>query len=219
MEDSWMFRELSPPAAGLTDALKGFSEMLSAGHRVVDLATQALLGTLDSATCRDEILQTEDRIDSLERSIRRRVTIHAMAYSGTEVAVGLGLMSLVKDAERIGDYGTALFNLSQWLGTRLAGERCDDIKRLSQRTLELLELGRQAFDARDQHAAEDVIRRCTDVRDHCEAVVRQLVQGVPSDPQAVAYALAYQRLRRIASHLRNIQTALVQPLEKLDFLP
>jgi hypothetical protein len=28
-----------------------------------------------------------------------------MAYSGTEVAIGLGLMSLVKDAERIGDYG------------------------------------------------------------------------------------------------------------------
>ena len=32
-------------------------------------------------------------------------------------------------------------------------------------------------------------------------------------------SFAYRRLHRIASHLRNIQTVLVQPLERLDFIP
>jgi phosphate uptake regulator len=219
LEDSWMFRELSPAAPGLAEALQGFSNMLLSGRRVVELASQALLGKLAPAACRDEVFNMEQSVDALERSIRRRITVHAMAYAGEQVPLCLGLMSVIKDAERISDYGTALFRLSELLGTGLTGERRLDVQRVAEQVLTLLEQGRQSLQTRDASAAETVIRQCSQVRDHCSGVVQALVQGPAKEPQAVAYALAYQRLRRIASHLRNIQTALVQPLEKLDFLP
>jgi phosphate uptake regulator len=161
--------------------------MLSAGRRVVESATQALLGAIDGKACEEQVFRTEETIDASERTIRRPITLHAMAYAGEQVPLCLGLMSLVKDAERIGDYGTALYRLSNVLGMGFSGERRHDFRCVSEEVSELLERGRQSFETRDQSAAEVVIRQCTEVRDHCAGVVETLVQEPANEPQAVAY--------------------------------
>ena len=56
-----------------------------------------------SLEARSRVYNLDIEVNKLERSIRKRVITH-LSLSGSEVEYCLLLMSIVKDAERIGDY-------------------------------------------------------------------------------------------------------------------
>ncbi len=142
-----------------------------------------------------------------------------MAYGADEIPACLAMMSIVKDAERIGDYGHGLFRLAEGMAQQYRGVRLVDMRATAERILSILAAGQDAIERRDADAARSVIEACTCVRRHCDKVVAELVRQSNAEPQAVACVLTYRRLHRVASHLRNIQTVLVQPIDKLDFVP
>jgi phosphate transport system protein len=53
---------------------------------------------------KDSIYTRDQSVNELERSIRRKILRHLTIHPGDDVAACLALMSVAKDAERIGDY-------------------------------------------------------------------------------------------------------------------
>jgi phosphate uptake regulator len=218
-DDSCMFRELTDPSPDLVQILASFDEMLALAHQLVERACGVAFGCEPIDESRSRVFDMENRIDDLERSIRRRLSVHAIAYGTNEVPICLGMMSIVKDAERIGDYGNGLFRLAERLVSPLDGAKLADAKRTAEQVAEVLEKGRFAIQGRDAESAREVIRMCSHLREHCDEIVDELLTCPASEREAVAFALIFRQLDRICSHMLNIQTSLVQPIERLDFMP
>jgi hypothetical protein len=73
------------------------------------------------------------------------------------------------------------------------------------------------FVADDREAAVDFIARARALQEHCVGWIDRLVREEVDVPQAAATALTYRHLARICANLLNIVSAVVMPLDQLDY--
>ena len=127
------------------------------------------------------------------------------------------MMSIVKDAERLGDYAKNIFDLADLSPLHGDGGDWQRMRVLKKLVGELFLSCRQVFESEDIQAATELIRKSTWIAAQCEQnVVRLLKQDTP-DRLTAYYVLLYRYMKRIASHLRNICSSVVQPVHKIDF--
>ena len=109
----WFTSKSGAGSAGLAKMRTEFGQMLDAGRHMFDTAANALLGGTDVEVIRKDLFKTDKRINRAERRIRSEIVVHASVHAATEFPACLVLMSIVKDAERMGDYGKNLFDLAE----------------------------------------------------------------------------------------------------------
>ena len=203
--------------AGLERMRAEFCEMVDAGRHAFALATDALLGETSLQAVQKDLLKTDKRINRAERQIRKEIVVHASVHGTDEFAPCLVLMSIVKDAERLGDYAKDLFHVVSLAPQLPVGEHLEQFKSLRDRALSLLIDCHRAIEVHDEDIAVRVIVEAQKIGDLCDRHVDAFIRSSQSDELAVAYALEYRYFRRIASHTSNIASSVVQPLHKLDF--
>ena len=102
-----MFRELLA-AWRKTDPLKEMYEslitMIKAGEWMFDAAWAAAKEGEVPPEFKAALYRKDIEVNRTERAIRRRIVEHLAVQPGVDVPACLVLMSVVKDAERIGDY-------------------------------------------------------------------------------------------------------------------
>ena len=213
----WFTGKGETGGVGLEKMRTEFGQMLDAGRHAFDTAANAFLGGTDVEVIRQDLFKTDKRINRAERRIRRQIVVHASVHSAAQFPACLVLMSIVKDAERLGDYGKNLFDLAELAPRPPQGEHRDALVRLKDRISDSMAACREAFDANDKDAATELIVEAKQIEDLCDERVRGLVRGAPPDAMAPAYVLAYRYFKRVSSHVRNVASSVVQPLHKLDF--
>ena len=72
----------------------------------------ALVGGAVAAEVNPELRSTDQKVNQLEREIRRELVVHASVLGRIETPAVLIYMSIVKDIERIGDYAKNLLDLA-----------------------------------------------------------------------------------------------------------
>ena len=75
---------------------------------------------------------------------------------------------------------------------------------------------REAFDDQNQELARRLIEEGTSIEDHCDEQIARLVRQ-QDIALSTTYALAYRYFKRVGSHVVNVATSIVQPLDKIDF--
>lgn len=213
----WFTSKVGRGSAGLERMRTEFGQMLDAGRHVFDTAANAFLGGTDVEVIRKDLFKTDKRINRAERQIRREIVVHASVHGATEFPACLVLMSLVKDAERVGDYGKNLFDLAELAPRPPEGQHRECLVGLKDRISQMMATCREIFDSNDKQAATELIVQAKDIEDLCDDKVRELVRGAAPDQMAPAYVLAYRYFKRVTSHVRNVASSVVQPLHKLDF--
>jgi len=191
--------------------------MLEAGRRAFEMATDIFFGNADLEATRGDLFKTDKRINRAERQIRRELVVHATVHGAVEFPPCLVMMSIVKDAERIGDYAKNIFDLAEMAPSRPGGEHLDCLRGLCRRMLPILAACREILDEQQEERAKGLIREAAGIEDLCDEKVRGLVRQTPADAMGPTYVLAYRYLKRITSHVRNIASSVVQPVHKLDF--
>ncbi len=216
-----MFHWFSTEAgkAGLEQLRTEFGEMLTSGQHAFDMATDALFGRVDPETVRKDLFATDKRINKAERRIRRELVVHASVHGTTDFPACLVLMSIVKDAERVGDNAKNLFDLAKLAPHPPAGADLQTFLNLKERISRAMGLCHEIFDLSDESGAKKLIVDSRAVEDLCDGRIEQFVEGEETDePCMVAtYVLIYRYFKRTAAHVRNIASSVVQPLHKLDF--
>ncbi len=213
---SW-FRGNEPGSAGLERMRAEFGQMLDAGRHVFDVAANALLGGTDVEVIRQDIFDTDKRINQSERQIRRSLVVHATVHGSSSFPSCLVLMSVVKDAERVGDYAKNIFDLAELRSSELQGELQADLVQLKDRISHLMSNCRMAFDTEDAAEARALIKEAEQVEDHCDDRITQIIRSGKQMNSDAVYALAYRYFKRTASHARNVLTSVVQPIDLLDY--
>ena len=209
----WLSALRSQPS-GLDEIMQYFEQMLEDGRHVFDAAANSLLGGTDPAIIKDDLWATDKRINSNERRIRRRLITHAAVHGRTEFPVCLALMSIVKDAERIGDFGKNIFDLS-FMGASINADAKEDLVRIKDATSRLLAKSRNVYETQDAAGARAFIAECEELQSHCEAKLRELCMATGEN--VAATAMTYRYLKRVLAHSMNIITSVVMPLDRLDY--
>jgi Na+/phosphate symporter len=182
-----------------------------------DLAMSALMGDVVPADVNDDLRSTDQKVNQLEREVRRELAVHASVFGEMQTPAVLVYMSIVKDIERVGDYAKNLLDLG------LDGARFSDApdaqewRHLAQEISQYITDASDAFLARDADRARGLLTRGSDLLDIFDDRVTELVRSTDAGGQAVARALAHRYLKRVVAHLMNLLSAVVMPLHSIDF--
>ena len=193
-------------------------EMLVTGRHTFDLAVNAVLGGTDPAVVGEEIRRSDRSINKAERHVRRELVVHASVRGKqADLPRVLVAMSVIKDAERIGDYAKNVWDLAN-AGVDLSD--AGDIATLlamRDRTSRMLADCARVYSERDTGAVHEMVPTMDAWLDEYDAcIIDQLhSEGRPCD--AVSRALLCRYFKRITAHAMNLITSLVMPVDRLDY--
>jgi phosphate uptake regulator len=209
------FRDLFNPSAKsrlIDAAFNDVSRMLRQSARMLDYALGALL---DHRPLEVDLEDMDDVVDEGERMVRRTILQHLAINPQHDLVPSLILLSMVQDAERIGDFARGLVEVSKLARSRREGPFADELRGFADRLRPLFGVCERAFHENDVAEAREVIARYRVLRrDLKQYRVRVTASDLTAD-MAVVYADAAQVLRRMGAHLANIASTVVQPFDRI----
>ncbi|QJQ93885.1 MULTISPECIES: PhoU domain-containing protein [Halomonadaceae] len=218
-----MFRELYTALTSentIDQAFEDLTQMLEHGAWMFGRANEVLYSTVPAEEVRQPLYERDRAINELERSIRRKVMRHLTINPGHDVAICLALMSVAKDAERIGDYCKNVFEVGAFYteGFNVAKYQAP-LDGMAERLRGMFGSLAQAIRDSDEARAGQVLSQAREIRRQGDQLVESLLRDESQIEfhEAVAYSLLARHYKRVASHLANIATAVIGQLEDLDF--
>lgn len=204
-------------ADGLQDVEELFTGMLGDGRHVFDLAMSARVAGADPTALAEDLRRTEESTDEAEREIRRRILVHASLHGASDFPACLLYMSIAKDAERVADLSKAVFETAEEVPPPPPGELRDDLVALRDEISPMITEAARIFTDDDTAAAEAFIERARELEGGCYRRITQVMREETDVPQPAATAITYRHLARIVANLLNITSAVVVPLDQLDY--
>jgi phosphate uptake regulator len=192
-------------------------QMLHDGRAVYDAATAAVFGGGKSKETKREVKDTDREINQAQRDVRRALMVHASVIGSIELPLVLTYMSIVKDAERIGDYAKNLYDLAKFGANFDAAPDRTELVDFCGAVGQLIEDAADVFASRDAAEAQRLIHKADGFLDDYDAHVRAAYESTGPASDAVARALYFRYLKRITAHVMNMMTSLVMPVDQLDY--
>jgi phosphate uptake regulator len=193
-------------------AFRDVSTMLQQSARMLD---HALATLLDNAPLEVDLENMDDIVDEGERMVRRTVLQHLSVNPRQELVASLVLVSMVQDAERIGDFARGLAEAAILAKSPRSGQFADELRDLADRLLPLFDLCEQAFREDDVESARQVMNAHTQLKSDFTDYLRRVADSNLTADMAIVYATASRILRRIGAHLSNIASSVVQPYDRI----
>ena len=197
--------------------------------KMLDLTREMFLKAKESIREREDseidvdVCDKDLEVNSYEREVRRNVFNHLVVSGPEKLPSGLGLVSIIIDIERIGDYTKNMVELAQEHPGKLLGGRFEeDLERIEAAVEGNFIQTKQCFEAGDGDMALKLLDEYSWVNQACDDCLNILVKKEDksiSPGDAAALALYTRQLKRINSHLRNITTSVVNPFDRIGFNP
>jgi len=200
-------------------ALARFNDMLNNGEYLFTEAWRVLSTQEQIERIPQYFYDKDIEVNEQEKEIRRLIFEHLSIRPQHDTSGCLALMSLVKDAERIGDYSKNIFEVGvMYKGTikdikyfqRLSSSHKsidDNLSRLA-----------EAFLKSSGKLAEAILKDYITMKRECDKILYEMFQEELNTKEAVVTALISRYFKRINSHLSNIASGIVYPLNEIDFV-
>lgn len=216
-----MFKNLLGILSGkgfLEQVLEEFAQMLGTAEKMYSLVMEDYFSPNPDPQFKQSIYDMDQKINAYERHIRKRIVEHLSVNPTKGLNLCLMLMSVVKDAERLGDFIKNLFETGRLFDPPLQKEEfVEYFNDLPEKVAGYFSATVQAFLEYDEDKAYEVIRNERASAKECDKIIQRLAKSNLSANRAVCFTMTARFLKRIASHLSNIATAVVMPLSDLDY--
>lgn len=167
----------------------------------------------------EAIRERDIQVNKGEREIRRLLVEHLTINPGQDVSGCLALMSMTKDAERIGDYAKNIFDLASLLGEKRHKLRhLDKVLEFKDRIGANLVKLKEAFLDSDEGVARQILEDYTAIKAEINEVMHGLFAEDLPTSEALGTVLLLRYLKRINSHLCNVASGIILPIDKIDFV-
>jgi len=170
-----------------------------------------------------KVKETDKKVNSYEREVRRKVLNHLVVVGPTNLPSGLALVIIIIDIERIGDYAKNMVELAlDHPGKLHGGEFEDTLSRIEAAVEDNFIQTKQCLVRESADSALKLLDKYAWVNDACDEIVIDVVREKDRNIEAgdaAALALYTRYLKRINSHLRNITTSVVNPFDRIGFEP
>ena len=210
--NAWRGRDL------LSRMLADYQAMLEKTEWMFTAVSDVLLRKRRPEEVGPDIYRTDKEVNECERDIRREIVSNLISRPNADVAASLILMSVVKDAERIGDYCKNIFEVARSYTMNFDhGRYITPLRETRTRIESLISRTRKAFSAGDEAEAARIVADAEALTRWCDERIEELFHDDLPTQKAVAYTLLLRYFKRIASHLRNIASAVMGTVEELDY--
>jgi phosphate uptake regulator len=167
------------------------------------------------------VYDMDQEVNALQVDIRKKVLEHLTINPEQDVTASLALITIIVDIERIGDFAKNIVELRGMVADELSDERyireVDSIREKIESSFPPII---EAFSDADSEKAKELIDEYTWVSTKCDTVLELLVGDTTLGVrEAVVYGLLFRYLKRVAAHLRNIATSVVNPFHRLGYKP
>ena len=201
---------------GISQIESQVQRMIADARHTFDLAMNAVTGGAVE-TVADEVRRTDRQINVTEIEIRRELLVHISVHGTADAGEMLVFMNMIKDLERIGDYNKNIFDLALEGVSFSGAEDLEQILGFRDELSSRIVLMGEILDTRDEDRARAYIERGDQLRREFDGLVNELVHATAPALIAVPRALLYRFLKRVAAHCANVVTAVVMPVDRLDY--
>jgi phosphate transport system protein len=214
------FKELFSSESLLDEAFDTTVTMLEYDKQMFEVSRMTLREENTSEMPFD-VRKMDRRINKYEREVRRKVLAHLTIAGTANLVPGLGLISIVIDVERIGDYTKNMVDLARHHAQPLKGAKWEeDLKQIETAIDTNFVATIDALKNQSKSQGRKVMKAEDDISRHCEEIVSDIITGGEkqlSAGDAASLALYARYLKRINSHLTNIASAVVNPFPRISF--
>jgi phosphate transport system protein len=193
-----------------------FLKMLDMSREMfVDVTDLLYLGG-DKDKVSAKIFPADKELNKIECKIRSEIITHISVSGADSLASILIFMSIVKDAERIGDYVKNIYDLTIRVKDFNSTPTSKETLEIRQNIVGKFDEVKKIFEAEHKENAKTKIKEIYKLQKQCDAIIHRLFEN-DSEKNSTANAMISRYYKRILAHLANILTAIVMPVDKLDF--
>ena len=199
--------------SGLDHIAEQVQSMVPSCHRTFIDSTAAVFGDVTAASVESRVREIDQSINLAEQEVRRLLVVHASVRAGQDSGLLLAYMNVVKDLERVGDYNKNVLDLA------LDGVTVTDgaLRELSDELGERIRAVGEILQNQDEEVARGFIERGDELRRTFDDAVSLLVRTDEPGASAVPKTLLYRYFKRINAHCTNVVSAVVMPLDRIDY--
>ena len=204
----------------ISEMIGEFVEMLEIGRWMFAKSCAVVEKRIPPDEVREELFKRDRLINKLERTVREQIVVHLVTGHEADIGMCLVLMSIVKDAERIGDYCKNVFLVgTQFTGRYERSEYAVPLGSLEAQIDELFPRAQEAFSQAKRTESRMVVEDSSVIRKQCDFLIQQLLTpgGAAAPDEAAALVIRARFLKRISAHLGNIATSVGNPVPMLDY--
>jgi len=202
----------------LTTVLDEFKDMLEHTETMYALVQASLLKGESKPDLEERLRDIDKSVNAAEKDIRKRIIEHLSLQPTVDVNACLLLMSVVKDAERLGDYAKNLYEVTELLNKPIDAQVFSRyFNGMDEEIAALFKLTKEAFGKSDEEKAQMAWGYENKIAKWCDNVVTELARSDLSVNEAVCFTLVARYFKRVVAHLVNIATSVVLPLSDLDY--
>jgi phosphate uptake regulator len=212
-----MFKRLFRAWTGkdlLSQAFDDFNAMLEVAEQLFDRVTDVLLGKPGAKVKDKDLCAQDNRINELEHSIREKIVEYLAFEPEGDRPAALLLFSVVKDAERLGDFCKDIMDIaSHFPADKSLGNYKDLFLKMEAQLEEMFSKARNSFLKSDEDMAKEVVSMRATVKTECKELLARVMTDGQLDPEtAASYALVIYFFKRVAAHLFNIASSTLVPV-------
>ncbi|GAB4304856.1 MAG: hypothetical protein Kow0090_20510 [Myxococcota bacterium] len=197
-----------------------FAEMLSLSKEMLSTLLEKVANNGDLREMKDLFFLKDQRINLLEQEIRREIAEYLGGdESNIDIPSTLMLISIVHDAERIGDYVKNMFNVFEVTPEFRRDEQFKTLMDTGNEALKKLELLPRLFSADDKQSALQFIKDTYYYEKLCDNITFDILKETNPPPSYSSYLLLFRFLKRIFRHMDRVASSVVAPLDKLGYYP
>jgi len=201
----------------IQQSLDALAAMLDTSARMFAAATATLL---DNEALALDLSAEDEVVNAHERAIRLMVLEHVSSSPRDEVALSLVLVSIVQDAERLGDLAKNLGKTADLAAHPRMGAHVDALRPVRDRVQAAFPRVRDAFVASDEAAAREVMDAHDQTKGDLAAYVQRLAGAGDLSPNlGVVLATAGRMIGRTSAHLSNIASGVALPFDQIRRSP
>lgn len=214
------FLELFGKENLLDQAIELTVKMLES-DREMFAASMDSLRKRNNASLPFDIYEKDKQINKFEREVRRNVLTHLTVAGTSNIVPGLVLVSIVIDVERIGDYTKNIVELAQAHPTRLHGGFFEEeLARIEPIVLERFNHITKVIKDMDITLAKKIMSDHRNISSSVDKIIPEIINEKDKNltaGDAVCLALYFRYLKRVAAHLTNIASSIVNPFPRIGF--
>ncbi|MDH3396700.1 MAG: hypothetical protein OEM81_02580, partial [Acidimicrobiia bacterium] len=147
-------------------------QMLVDDRHTFDSAINALIGGTDPTLVGKDIRKTDKGVNKAERAVRRELVVHvSVRGTSADIPLVLASMSIVKDAERIGDYSKNIWDIAN-SGVDLSdAEDINVLTRYRDRISKLIGETARVFGEKDLETAHAMLKAGDELQDEYDKLI------------------------------------------------
>ncbi len=207
----------------LDEAWRDCQGMLVRSRQMYEIVIQALTDETSERVLA-QVAQMDRELNDSQREVRKKVFEHLALSRGADILHGLELATIVIDIERIGDYTKNIGELAEMLRSQMVfGKYEETYDQVRELVAEMFELTQQALAKRSTKKGKQAMDLYPEVSRLCDRTTRELIaeQGSECDSGVtrndLGLVLLMRYLKRVAAHLKNACSAIVNPFHQIGF--